>query len=189
MIFHENRLPADDSHEISCLIGYFWKGGKIWNCRLLQIIGGALWVKVYNCARYAIYVFISWILCIFNAVISYCLLAKFPQHTNTIWTMTSTLNSGEQLSALWPPCFITCISVEIVAIIFTITIEIFQKPWTLSLMVFFCLFCCCFLLLLLFFLLCFVWFCSFVRSFVRSFVHAFVCLSICFDEMSLMNTV
>ena len=23
MILHENRLPADDSHEISCLIGYF----------------------------------------------------------------------------------------------------------------------------------------------------------------------
>ena len=23
MIFHENRLPADDSHEISCLICYF----------------------------------------------------------------------------------------------------------------------------------------------------------------------
>ena len=23
MIFHENRLPADDSHEISCLIRYF----------------------------------------------------------------------------------------------------------------------------------------------------------------------
>ena len=23
MIFHENRLPADDSHEISCLIYYF----------------------------------------------------------------------------------------------------------------------------------------------------------------------
>ena len=29
MIIHENRLPADDSHEISCLIGYFWKSGKI----------------------------------------------------------------------------------------------------------------------------------------------------------------
>ena len=23
MIFHENRLPADDSHEISCIICYF----------------------------------------------------------------------------------------------------------------------------------------------------------------------
>ena len=29
MILHENGLPADDSHEISCLIGYFWKIGKI----------------------------------------------------------------------------------------------------------------------------------------------------------------
>ena len=46
MILHENRLPADDSHEISCLICYFWKSGKILNCRLLQIIGGALRVKL-----------------------------------------------------------------------------------------------------------------------------------------------
>ena len=38
MIYHENCLPADNSHEISCLICYFWKSGKIWNCRLLQII-------------------------------------------------------------------------------------------------------------------------------------------------------
>ena len=36
---------ADDSQEISCLICYFWKGGKILNCRLLQNIGGALRVK------------------------------------------------------------------------------------------------------------------------------------------------
>ena len=46
MILHENRLPADDSHEVSCLICYFLKRGKILNCRLLQIIGGALWVKI-----------------------------------------------------------------------------------------------------------------------------------------------
>ena len=46
MIFLENRLPADDSHEISCLICYFLKSGNILNCRVLQIIGGALWVKV-----------------------------------------------------------------------------------------------------------------------------------------------
>ena len=42
MIFHENRLPAEDSHEISCLKCYFWKSGKIWNGRLLQIIDCAL---------------------------------------------------------------------------------------------------------------------------------------------------
>ena len=42
MTFHENCLSADDSHEIVFLICYFWKSGKIWNCRLLQIIGGAL---------------------------------------------------------------------------------------------------------------------------------------------------
>ena len=45
MILHENRLPSDNSHEISCLICYFLKSGKIFNCPLLQIIGGALWVK------------------------------------------------------------------------------------------------------------------------------------------------
>ena len=45
MIYHENCLPADNSHEISCLICYFWKGGNIWNCCLLQIIGDALRVK------------------------------------------------------------------------------------------------------------------------------------------------
>ena len=45
MIFHENCLPADDSHEISCIICYFWKAGKFRKCCLLQIIGGALWVK------------------------------------------------------------------------------------------------------------------------------------------------
>ena len=42
MIFHENRLPAGDSHEISCLIVGFEKNSKILNSRLLQIIGGAL---------------------------------------------------------------------------------------------------------------------------------------------------
>ena len=29
MILHENRLPADDSHEKSCLIGYFLKKRQI----------------------------------------------------------------------------------------------------------------------------------------------------------------
>ena len=43
MILHENRLPADDSHEISCLICHFEKAS---NCRLLQIIGGALRVNM-----------------------------------------------------------------------------------------------------------------------------------------------
>ena len=28
MIFHENRLPADDSHETSCLIVIFEKAAK-----------------------------------------------------------------------------------------------------------------------------------------------------------------
>ena len=34
MIFHENRLPADDSHEISCLICYFLK--KQQNLKMLS---------------------------------------------------------------------------------------------------------------------------------------------------------
>ena len=35
-MFHENRLLADNSHEMSCLI--FFKSGKIsQNCRLLQL--------------------------------------------------------------------------------------------------------------------------------------------------------
>ena len=46
MILHENRLPEDDSHEISCLICYSFKSCKSFNCRLLQIIGGALRVKL-----------------------------------------------------------------------------------------------------------------------------------------------
>ena len=48
MILHENRLPADDSHKISCLFDYFRKNGKILNYCLLQIIGGALRVKKSN---------------------------------------------------------------------------------------------------------------------------------------------
>ena len=42
MIFNEDRLPADDFHELSCFICYFRKSGKICNYRLLQIIGGVL---------------------------------------------------------------------------------------------------------------------------------------------------
>ena len=45
MIFHENRLGAEDSHEISCLIWYFCKSSIILNYRLLQIIGGTLRVN------------------------------------------------------------------------------------------------------------------------------------------------
>ena len=43
MIFNENSLPADDSHEISCLIRYFLK--KRQNFKLPQNIGGALSVN------------------------------------------------------------------------------------------------------------------------------------------------
>ena len=57
MIFRENRLPADDSHEISCLICYFWKSSKIFNCRLLQIIGGALRANMHTYVNNLIYIF------------------------------------------------------------------------------------------------------------------------------------
>ena len=45
MVLHENCLPADDSHEISCLILLFLKKRQIFNCSLLQIKGGALRVN------------------------------------------------------------------------------------------------------------------------------------------------
>ena len=44
MLFHENRLPADDSHEISCLFVIFEKSAFD-ICRLLQIVGCTLRVK------------------------------------------------------------------------------------------------------------------------------------------------
>ena len=47
MIFHENCLPVEDSHEI-CLIHYFRKSRKIRNCRLLQITGGALKANLHS---------------------------------------------------------------------------------------------------------------------------------------------
>ena len=52
MVFHENRLPTDDSHDISCLIFMpyllFLKKWQNLNCRMLQIIGGALWVNAFT---------------------------------------------------------------------------------------------------------------------------------------------
>ena len=52
MIFHENCLQADNSHEIACLICYFWKkSSNIWNCRLLQIVGGAEWDNMAKVTR------------------------------------------------------------------------------------------------------------------------------------------
>ena len=45
--FQKNKVwYADDSHEIWYHICYFWKSSTIWNCRLLQIIGCALWINV-----------------------------------------------------------------------------------------------------------------------------------------------
>ena len=56
MIYLENRLPADDSREISYLLCYLRKGGKIWNCRLLQIIDGALRVKLFFKSYFTLYI-------------------------------------------------------------------------------------------------------------------------------------
>ena len=50
MIFHENRLPAEEIlmkyHTLFVIFEKATKFDKIWNCHLLQIIGGALRFKV-----------------------------------------------------------------------------------------------------------------------------------------------
>ena len=48
MIFHENRLPADDSHEISCLICYFEKAAKFEIVVCCKIIGCTLRINTKN---------------------------------------------------------------------------------------------------------------------------------------------
>ena len=40
MVFHKNRLLADESHKMPCVFCYFEKSSQIRNCRLLQIRGG-----------------------------------------------------------------------------------------------------------------------------------------------------
>ena len=40
-------LPADNSHERSCLLASFEKAAKFETC-LLQIIGGAFWVQLHK---------------------------------------------------------------------------------------------------------------------------------------------
>ena len=45
MILHENRLPADDSHEILCLICYFEKVAKFEIVVCCKYIGGTLRVN------------------------------------------------------------------------------------------------------------------------------------------------
>ena len=62
MIFRENRLPADDSHEISYFFHYFFlKISKILNCRLLQITRGVFFyvrrmVNLMNSAKVNAYI-------------------------------------------------------------------------------------------------------------------------------------
>ena len=46
MIFHENCLLADNSHEISFLICYYEKAAKFEIVVCCKIIGGALRVKI-----------------------------------------------------------------------------------------------------------------------------------------------
>ena len=45
MKLHENRLPADDSHEMSCLICYFLKAAKFEIVVCCNKIGGVLKVN------------------------------------------------------------------------------------------------------------------------------------------------
>ena len=42
LIFREKQMILMKYH---ALFFFFEKKSRIWNCRLLQIIGGALWVK------------------------------------------------------------------------------------------------------------------------------------------------
>ena len=42
MILHENRLPADDSHEISCFFFVIFEKAAKFAIVSVQIIGGAL---------------------------------------------------------------------------------------------------------------------------------------------------
>ena len=44
MIFHENRLLADDSHEVSCLI-FFKLGKMLENLSSAAVVIGALRIK------------------------------------------------------------------------------------------------------------------------------------------------
>ena len=120
MILHETRLSADDSHDISCLICYFWKSGKIWNCHLLQIIGGALRVKCAVDVR---------ILCLLHMVPWVGLrsvLVAFPGHIHLlfhmdIWLAVMGLSTGLTLNFLFeiPWLFID----------FSLTFDPFQDPF------------------------------------------------------------
>ena len=60
LIFRKNKV--DDSHKIAYFICYFWKSGKIWNCPLLQIVGGALRVNFFACwVNFQAFVFVCWL--------------------------------------------------------------------------------------------------------------------------------
>ena len=48
MIFHENRLLADDSHEISYLIFFRKLGKMLQNLSTAAVVIGALRVKIYT---------------------------------------------------------------------------------------------------------------------------------------------
>ena len=71
MIFHENRLPADDSHEISCFFVIFEKETK-----LLQIIGGALRVNIVC--------FIYWYIGPFREKLLFCFMRTTKANTSLI---------------------------------------------------------------------------------------------------------
>ena len=118
MILHENRLPEDDSHEISCLICYFWKSGKIFNCRLLQIIGGAIWVM--------------------------CRSRKFRRYQNFYGNLFTCdflgeVGSGPSLP-LYPPMYVYPISTKHLTnwptYCFIMWVNLFKNPYNLSFLIF-----------------------------------------------------
>ena len=60
MIFHENRLPADDSHEISCLICYFWKKAA----KFEIVVCSKLKVALYGLVIYLLLISCNYVKCI-----------------------------------------------------------------------------------------------------------------------------
>ena len=84
MIFHENCLPADNSHEISYLI-FFRKLGKMWhNLSSAAVVVGALRFKGNHLGNRVI-----------QTAVSYCILAELLQHY-TLFTLPL-LKSGERI--------------------------------------------------------------------------------------------
>ena len=93
MIFHENRLPADDFHEISCLICYFLK--KRQNSKLssaanyrwrFKDLFFACWVIFQNC--YLLIFFFQnkhWLIFFLQNKHSQKILSVIPSEWQLVW--------------------------------------------------------------------------------------------------------